>query len=309
MIIDLSKYNTVTDWKQAKGSVSGAILRCGYRGYGSGKIVEDEKFKEFAVACKQNDIPFGVYFMSQAINAAEGAEEAEFSLAKAKKYGASLTIFIDSEDGDGTAGIVRADALSKDQRTKVVKAFCDKVISAGFSAGVYASESWYVEKLHYEQLKDTYIIWAAKYGSNIGAKTEKINLSVYHMHQYTSKGTIAGIQGDVDLNDGDLKNLSVKIPQNIPNSGTNSAHIQLNYRPGQQYTNVVNGLNIRTKREDQPPVVLPNGKIIGSLQKGSKVKNLATARAGEQIWMYIGLNAEKQEQWICADNGEKAYIR
>ena len=215
MIIDLSKYNAATDWSQVKKSVSGVILRCGYRGYGSGKIVEDAKFKEFAAACRQNGIPFGLYFMSQAINVAEGAEEAEYSMAKAKEYGATLPIFIDSEDGDGTAKTVRADGLPKDQRTNVVKAFCDKVLSAGFAAGVYASESWYIEKLHYEQLKDKYIIWAAKYGANTGEKTSKINLSVYHMHQYTSKGTVAGIKGLVDLNEGDLKNLGIKRQQNV----------------------------------------------------------------------------------------------
>lgn len=309
MIIDLSKYNVVTDWNQVKKSASGIILRCGCRGYGSGKIVEDAKFKEFAAACRQNGIPFGLYFMSQAINTAEAAEEAEFSLAKAKEYGATLPIFIDSEDGDGTARIVRADGLSKDQRTKVVKAFCDTVAKSEFSAGVYASESWYRDNLHYDQLKDKYIIWAAKYGANTGAKTSKINLSVYHMHQYTSKGTVAGIKGEVDLNEGDLKNLGVKNQQNVSDSGKNSKHVQLNYQPGQQYTDVVDGLRIRTKRADQDPAVLPNATILGTLKKGIKVKNQATARVGDQIWMYIGLNAKKQEQWICADIGTKAYIQ
>ena len=309
MIIDLSKYNVVTDWNQVKKSVSGVILRCGYRGYDSGKIVEDAKFKEFAEACKQNNIPFGLYFMSQAITAAEGAEEAEYALAKAKEYGATLPIFIDSEDGDGTARIVRADGLSKDKRTEVVKAFCDTVAKSEFSAGVYASESWYQDNLHYDQLKDKYIIWAAKYGKNTGVKTSGINLEVCHMHQYTSKGIVAGIKGYVDLNEGDLKSLGVKDQQNVSDSGKQSAHIQLNYQPGQQYTDVVDGLRIRTKKASQDPDVLPNGKILGTLKKGSKVKNLATARVGNQIWMYIGLNSKKQEQWICADTGAKAYIQ
>lgn len=309
MIIDLSKYNVVTDWKQVKNSVSGVILRCGYRGYGSGKIVEDAKLKEFAEACKQNGIPFGLYFMSQAINADEGREEAEYSLAKAKEYGATLPIFIDSEDGDGTAKVVRADGLPKDLRTLIVRTFCDTVIGAGFQAGVYASESWYMDNLDYGRLKDYYLIWAAKYGANTGAKTSKINLSVYQMHQYTSKGTVAGINGYVDLNEGDLKNLGVKSQQNVPDSGKHSTHIQLNYQPGQQYTDVVDGLRIRTKLSSQSPDVLPKGKILGTLKKGSKVKNQATARVGDQIWMYIGLNSKKQEQWVCADTGAKAYIQ
>ena len=307
MIIDLSKYNVVTDWKKIKNSVSGVILRCGYRGYGSGKIIEDAKLKEFATACKQNNVPFGLYFMSQAINVAEGKEEAEYSLAKAKEYEAKLPVFIDSEDGDGTARTVRADALSKDERTEIVKKFCDTVISSGVLAGVYASESWYMEKLHYEQLKDKYIIWAAKYGTNTGIKTSKINLSIYHMHQYTSKGTVAGIKGNVDLNEGDIEKISIKDQQTVSNTAQ-STHVQLNYQQGQQYTNVVESLRIRTKRADQAPAVLPNGEILGIMEKGAKIKNQATARVGGQIWMYIGLNARKQEQWICADTGAKSYI-
>ncbi len=309
MIIDLSKYNTVTDWKKVKESVSGVILRCGYRGYGSGKIVEDKKLKEFAEACKENGIPFGLYFMSQAINPQEGKEEAEYSVAKAKEYGVTLPVFIDSEDGDGTARIVRADSLSKDQRTKIVIIFCDTVKSLGFQSGIYASESWYMEKLHYEQLKDKYIIWTAKYGANTGIKTSNINLSIYHMHQYTSKGLVAGMEGYVDLNEADIKKLVSVNQQPAPNPDKNSAHIQLNYQKGIQYTDTADGLRIRTKKASQDPSVLPNGEILGTMQKGTKVKNLATARVGDQIWMYIGLDKNGREQWVCADTGAKAYIQ
>ena len=47
LVIDLSKYNTVTDWNSVKRSVSGVIIRAGYRGYTSGIVVEDNaKFIE-----------------------------------------------------------------------------------------------------------------------------------------------------------------------------------------------------------------------------------------------------------------------
>lgn len=112
-LIDLSKYNVVTDWSSIKTSVAGVILRVAYRGYGSGKIVEDARFVEYARACKSYGIPFGLYFMSQAITEEEGREEAEFAVRKAEQYGATLPIFIDSEDGDGTARVVRARRIVK----------------------------------------------------------------------------------------------------------------------------------------------------------------------------------------------------
>ena len=121
-VIDLSKYNTVSDFGAVASNVDEVIIRAGYRGYGSGKVVQDAKFVEFALACKEKGIPFGIYFMSQAINVAEAEAEAQFVATFADQYGATLPLFIDSEDGDGTPRVVRADGLSKEDRTEVVKA-------------------------------------------------------------------------------------------------------------------------------------------------------------------------------------------
>lgn len=199
-IIDLSKYNKVTDWGKVKSAVGGVIARCAYRGYGSGKIVQDSKFAEFAEACKVQGIPFGVYFMSQAITEAEGREEADYSAKLAHQYGAALPIFIDSEDGDGTAKVVRADGLSKTVRTAVVRAFCQRVAELGYAGGVYASENWFNSKLNYSELTQ-YLIWVAKYGDNTGSKCSAVTLSKYDAHQYTSNGTVQGIAGRVDVSE------------------------------------------------------------------------------------------------------------
>ena len=88
-----------------------------------------------------------------------------------------------------------------------------------------------------------------------------------------------------------------------------TGHVQLDYKQGKQYQITVSGLRIRTKRAGQSPAVLPNGGILGTAKQGSTVKNLATARVGDQIWMYIGLDKLGREQWVCADTGEEAYIR
>ena len=92
------------------------------------------------------------------------------------------------------------------------------------------------------------------------------------------------------------------------NEKTAAIHIQLNYKPGKKYKSVVDNLRIRTKKSNQSPTVLPGSGILGILKKGAKIKNLATARVGNQIWMYIGLDKQNQEQWICADTGDKIYV-
>lgn len=199
-VIDLSKYNVVSDFGEVAQSVDGVIIRAGYRGYGSGKVVQDAKFVESALTCKEKGIPFGIYFMSQAINVEEAEEEAQFLATFAEQYGATLPLFIDSEDGDGTAKEVRADGLSKEARTEVIKAFCQKVTACGKVAGVYASESWFKSNLDYEQLKQ-YVIWCAKYGTNDGTEQTKPSLEKVDMWQYTSKGSVAGVSGVVDVSE------------------------------------------------------------------------------------------------------------
>ena len=199
-VIDLSKYNTVTDWNAVSQNVSGAFIRVGYRGYVVGVISEDNKYRMHAEQCKAAGLPFGVYFMSQAITEDEAREEADYAVWMAAALGATLPIFIDSEDGDGTAKVVRADGLSPDQRTAVVNAFCDQVQSHGLQAGVYASENWFKTKLHYDMLKG-YLIWAAKYGVNDGTAHEHPALEKVDVWQYSSRGSVPGVAGSVDVNE------------------------------------------------------------------------------------------------------------
>ena len=86
-----------------------------------------------------------------------------------------------------------------------------------------------------------------------------------------------------------------------------TVHVQLNYRPYNLYTVTASSLIVRTKPKLQNGNVV-KGKKISSLKKGTKVKNLATMRLNDEIWMYIGLDKKSREQWVCADTGLKAYI-
>ena len=202
LVIDISKYNAI-DIGKLKGVVDGVMIRCGYRGYGSGKIAEDSKYRTYASECVKNGIPFGVYFMSQAINTAEAAEEAEYAVKAAEAFGATLPIFIDSEDGDGTPKKVRADGLTKNERTAIVKAFCKHVKTRGMKGGVYASDSWFKDCLNYPELVQ-FLIWVAKYGRNNGKQNtdqKPIYVTKYDMWQYTSNGKIKGVTDKIDLNE------------------------------------------------------------------------------------------------------------
>lgn len=200
-IIDISHHNGGTfNWDKIKSTVDGVIIRCGYRGYGSGKITKDRRADEFANACVRAGIPIGFYFMSQAITNDEAREEALYTIEYAKKYKATLPLIIDSEDGDGTAKVVRADGLSKPARTSIAKVFCETINANGYTGGVYASESWFNSKLNYNELKN-YFIWCANYGKKTAYKTSSVSLPRFDMHQYTSKAIVDGVPGNVDISE------------------------------------------------------------------------------------------------------------
>ena len=76
---------------------------------------------------------------------------------------------------------------------EVCEAFCATVRNAGYQSGVYASRNWYNKMIEVERL-DRYVTWLAEY--------RKVPLyeGYYHMWQYTSKGKVDGIEGNVDLN-------------------------------------------------------------------------------------------------------------
>ena len=85
--IDVSRHQGAIDWNLVAGDgVEFAFIRVGYRGYGSGKMVEDEYFQDNIQGAIQAGIKVGVYFYSQAISREEVLEEAEFVLEKIAPY-------------------------------------------------------------------------------------------------------------------------------------------------------------------------------------------------------------------------------
>ena len=66
------------NWKKAKSAgINFAIIRVGYRGYGTeGRIVLDENFDSHAAGAIAAGIPIGVYFFSEAVDEMEAIEEA-----------------------------------------------------------------------------------------------------------------------------------------------------------------------------------------------------------------------------------------
>lgn len=190
MGIDVSKWNGSIDWNAVKNSgVSYVIIRCGYRGSSTGALIEDPKFRSNIKGAKAAGLKVGVYFFSQAVNEVEAVEEASMTLGLVNGYGLNYPIFLDVEASGG-----RGDGVSRDVRTAVCKAFCATIQNSGYSAGIYANKTWFSEKINTGSLTG-YKIWLAQYAS-----VPTYTATRYDMWQYSSKGKVSGISGNVDMN-------------------------------------------------------------------------------------------------------------
>jgi hypothetical protein len=98
--IDVSKWQGNIDWKAVKASgVDYAIIRVGYRGYGSGALVEDPYFRQNIQGATAAGLKVGVYFFSQAVTTAEAVEEASMAIKAVKGYKLHYPIYFDTEAG------------------------------------------------------------------------------------------------------------------------------------------------------------------------------------------------------------------
>lgn len=192
--IDVSRYQKEIDWAQVKASgVDFAILRLGYRGYGTGAIVTDTYFEKNIQGALANGIEVGVYFFSQAINEAEAAEEAQYCLDLLQgRYDITYPIIFDWEPYDSSLN-PRTEGLSDEMLTKCAVSFCNTVRAAGYETMVYSNLTYFYLHFDLSKLVD-FPLWLAQYN--------RTPTFYYHfdMWQYSCTGTVPGIKGNVDMN-------------------------------------------------------------------------------------------------------------
>lgn len=189
--IDVSKYQGNIDWKAVKeDGVEFAIIRLGYRGYGTGAIQLDESFDTNMEEALKAGIDVGVYFFSQAISEEEAVEEAEFVLEHIKPYKVTAPVVFDTEE---VAEEGRMKDISSEKLTDISVKFLDTIGEEGYTPMIYANLKWFISNLDMERLAD-YEKWFASYTTPYYFPYE------ISMWQYTDRGTVNGIEGSVDMN-------------------------------------------------------------------------------------------------------------
>ena len=190
--IDVSKHQGKIDWqKVAADGVEFAFIRVALRGYETGKLVEDEYFEANVKGAVNAGIKVGVYIYSQAVSEEEVLEEAAFVLDKIAPYKIECPVVYDVEMVVGADG--RMNKLTAEERTKLTALFCQTIENAGYKPMIYHNMEMAALRINLEALED-YDKWFAYYNPNLYYPYQ------YDVWQYSEKGKVNGIDGDVDMN-------------------------------------------------------------------------------------------------------------
>ena len=187
--IDVSRHQGNIDWAAASSAISFAIVRVGYRSIGTGALNIDAKGVQNIQGAKAHGITTGAYFYSTAQSEAQAVEEASLAIQQVQAAGGvSMPIFIDWE------GNSRTNAVDANTAAAIINAFCTTVRNSGYRAGLYSDKNHLTHKINMGNVSGGTVIWCAQYNTRCTYSGH------YDMWQYTSKGSVPGINGNVDMN-------------------------------------------------------------------------------------------------------------
>lgn len=189
--IDVSYYQGEIDWQQVReAGIDFAFVRLGFRRSADGTLGEDEMARKNLREAADAGLKVGAYFFSQALTAEQALEEARFALSILDGFPLDLPLSYDWETVEGRD---RTDGMTQQALMDCVEAFCSEVEAAGYEAMVYFNRNLTQTLLDVEKLGDR-LVWFAMYDTYPDAPCK------FNYWQYTNKGTVPGIEGDVDLN-------------------------------------------------------------------------------------------------------------
>lgn len=187
-IIDVSTFNTISDYKQAAKNVDGVIIRCGVTLWGNFVPIEDKNFRKHFEGFKEAGLPIGVYYYGVANTVEKAKLEAKQCIDILNGLQFELPVYYDVEETN-TQG-----DLSKKELTEIVDTFCSTLEEAGYFVGFYTMANWAENKLDYSYLAKKYSAWIAWLGTDPATRFKPAPAA--WQHSWTA--SIPGIKGDCD---------------------------------------------------------------------------------------------------------------
>ncbi len=189
-VVDVSYYQGDINWDlfASESDCYGVILRLGYWN------TLDKKFERNINELKRLNIPYGIYLFSYASSLNGAKTESDFTNDMIDKYdlNPTLGIYYDIESWKTNTG--NSDNISKARYDEIIQLYINSVsnhTSYKYKVKVYSGRWYAMNRLG--SISKKHVDWVAEYNS-----TCKYD-GVYSMWQYTSKGRVPGIEGNVDI--------------------------------------------------------------------------------------------------------------
>lgn len=292
--IDVSKHQGEIDWRKVKasGNVDFAIIRAGY-GYTYKDPYLEQNIKD-AIA---NGIKVGAYWFIYAVNVEEAVKNAEKFHEIISPYAKEITmkVWADFEYDSDKYAEKNGYLLSKANRTNIVKAFCKRLEELGYDVGVYANRDYLKNKFNDLSM---YPLWYALYNS---PKDKEC-----FAWQYTSKGSVEGIKGNVDMD------ICYGILEEKPDKGlVDYANEVINGKHGNGHANRESSLKANGCPYSYEEVRNKVNELCDNMQYYSRYKGNSTKV--DVVFKAIGVPSKYIGSWskrkaVANANGIKMYI-
>lgn len=199
--VDVSEHNGSVDMNKVKASGKNfVIIRSSYGNVALYPNQKDKQFESNVQKAKSAGLDFGIFHYSYATTVSAAQAEAKGFVALLDKIKPiPYFVALDIEEKDQYN-------LSTSTLQSIIKAFIDIVEGAGYFCALYSYND-FLNKLSVD-FRKKYAIWCAN-----TVKTPTID---YGVHQYSFKGKVNGINGDVDLD-----KTAIDYPTIIKNAGLN----------------------------------------------------------------------------------------
>lgn len=194
--IDVSSYQGKINWESVKADgIDYAIIRVGYGNdlddYGGHGQDDSTAFYNMS-ECERLNIPYGVYLYCYALSEDDARSEAVHLLRMLDGRNPSMGVYLDVED---TAYYERNNFNVNDHKSQITD-FCCIVASTlkekGYMPGIYSNKNYYDNILDVSRLSGNEL-WMAIWGPT------ECPAGNWNMWQYTSNGSVSGIDGRVDM--------------------------------------------------------------------------------------------------------------
>ena len=201
--VDVSEHQGAIDWQAvAADGIDFAFVRVGNRGYTEGALYADARYAENLDGAEAAGLAVGAYFFSQATNADEAREEADFVVDLLAGRSLALPVVFDHEPVSDGAG--RANDLDRQTLADCMATFCERLEAAGYDTMVYGNRSDMARfcaidgtQAAAERLDEALghrPVWFAEYDAAV--PNAQFDFAIW---QYTNDGSVVGISTAVDL--------------------------------------------------------------------------------------------------------------